>query len=359
MGQQGGFSMDMENTVEGRIEDSHLEPVIIYGAGKTGKLAYEFLDGSYKILFFVDKDVSKWGRELKGLRIYPLDCLKEHRDIKLIIAGTCCDEMAMDAMNYGIEHMVYFGIHLNHVMPLGDAVRGGVNRERTIDLGKFLGHGSMVHLRDLTYIPGGSQTLDYAFLRALVERFHLKRYLEIGTYIGESIHNVSDLCDVCYSITVPDDSGYSMKEWCKKCNRPDYSGRLAYGDNIVHYFCDSKKFDFALLKDKPDIYFIDADHSYEGILCDTMNVFLNKNEDAFVVWHDFKDFHGFRAETVRAIKDALEDEFLNVYAVDNNYCGVYIPKKYQEDFPLINFGYSEGRIPLYSYDTSIAVKKIG
>lgn len=137
-----------------------------------------------------------------------------------------------------------------------------LNRERTIDLGLFLEDEEKINLRNLTFIPGGSQILDYAFLRTLIKRFGLKNYLEIGTYIGESIHIVADLCDICHSVTAEKGAKYSMKNWCRKFNRPDYTERLTIDNNIIHHYCDSKMFDYESIKERIDLYFIDGDHSY-------------------------------------------------------------------------------------------------
>ncbi|WP_158078749.1 class I SAM-dependent methyltransferase [Clostridium puniceum] len=182
----------------------------------------------------------------------------------------------------------------------------------------------------------------------------MKNYLEIGTYIGESINVISDICDVCYSITAPIDAPYSMKNWCKDANIPDYSERLATSKNIRHYYCDSKTFDFSSIDEKIDVYFIDGDHSYYGVYHDTKNIFENKNEDSFVIGHDFKRQGAvFNEDVILAVKNVLKQEFDNVFVTNNNICGIYIPKKYQKDFPLKKLGYSEEREELYTYDTSI------
>lgn len=38
-----------------------MESIIIYGAGNTGKKAYNYLKDYYNCLFFVDSDKDKWG----------------------------------------------------------------------------------------------------------------------------------------------------------------------------------------------------------------------------------------------------------------------------------------------------------
>lgn len=222
--------------------------------------------------------------------------------------------------------------------------------KRTIDLGEFLQSGTTeIKCKELTFMLGGSQVLDYVFLVRVAEMFGCKGYLEIGTYIGESINVLSDYCEKLYSVTAPPDSCYGMIHFCKYYDIPHYSERLAYSDKITHYYVDSKCFDFSKVAEDVDLYFIDGDHSYGGVYNDTKNIFATKKEDAIVVWHDFKRLSLYRPEVIHAVKDALGAEFDNVYVTNNNICGIYIPKKYQNVFKCREWKYQEGA-PLRTYD---------
>lgn len=224
------------------------EDIIIYGAGNVGKRVYDFLKDSYNVLFFVDKDIDKQKNGWRGVCVYDPECLQKYADTKLVLAGRYYDEMKREALSMGVKKIYRFAGLLEESIYSVDEEK--LNKEKTIDLGKFLESEREIALKNLTFIPGGSRVLDYAFLRVLAKRFQLKNYLEIGTYIGESIHVVSDLCEVCHSITAPVDADYSMKNWCKKYNRPDYSERLACDENIVHHYCDSKTFDYDSITEK-------------------------------------------------------------------------------------------------------------
>lgn len=103
------------------------------------------------------------------------------------------------------------------------------------------------------------------------------------------------------------------------------------------------------------MFFIDGDHSYHGVYQDTINIYAKRPEDSFIVWHDFKNVYGFNSEVVCAVQDALGEAFSNVYVTDNNICGVYIPLKYRDTFPLHEFGYTEERQKLYTYDTVLSM----
>lgn len=143
-----------------------------------------------------------------------------------------------------------------------------------------------------------------------------------------------------------------MKYWCREAELPDYSERLTYNERIVHYFTDSKQFDFSKHADTVDLYFIDGDHSYSGVYYDTKNIFDHKKEDAIVVWHDFKKDNKYNVNVVTAVNDILGNEFENVYVTDNNMCGIYIPKSRKFEFDLHRRRYEENAI-LYTYDVNL------
>lgn len=253
------------------------------------------------------------------------------------------------------------------ILKLSDKNNGGgynyLPLNRTICCGKLYKDVQMkkpIMLNHITSMSGSSLAItDYMLLRALVVKYDLKVYLEIGSYIGESISNVSDCCNVCYSITAPLDAPYSMKSFCEKRGMVDFSNRLISGENIKQFLCDSQKFDYSQITDKVDIYFVDGDHSYEGVLHDTRKVFEHREKESFVVWHDFKaTSSGIEpyGETAKAVREVLGDkEWENVYMFDNSVCGIYIPQKYQDDFrKYINYN----RNILYTYRLEINVQEI-
>lgn len=328
-----------------------MEKIIIYGAGNTGKSAYYYFKSrnEYECLFFVDNDKNKQGELFEGLEIKSPDILKELKGIKVIIASIFWREILQEVEKIpGVYAAVYSPEIENQMAHVTKAELDN----RTINLGRFLKQHGDITCKELVFIPGGSQVLDYAFLKALAEKYNCKRYLEIGTYIGESINILSDDCEKLYSITVPGEGHpFSADSWCRDLGLPNYSERLAYSDKISHYYTDSKLFDFSTIEKKIDLYFIDGDHSYLGVYTDTKNIFKTRAEDSIVVWHDFRK-GGFLYvhETISAVKDALGEQFKNVYVTNGNYCGVYLPDKYIKDFELCGGVKYERNADLYTYD---------
>ncbi len=228
--------------------------------------------------------------------------------------------------------------------------------ERKLDGGKFLESFGEIRLRNLTYITGGSGVLDYALLKALAMKFELKNYLEIGTYIGESIFNVSDVCERCIGITADPHSPFAASSFCRTNNTPDFSNRLTGAGNIeIHYCMDSKEYDFSKFDKIPDLVFIDAGHHYLDVKSDTENIWKIKKDNTIIVWHDFVDAYG----VVAGVRDALGDEFDNVFVFDNNICGVYLPKPYREYFSESKYFFSEesNKITMYTYNTVLNIER--
>ena len=326
------------------------EDIIIYGAGSTGKKIFNFIEDWYNVLFFVDSDKNKNNTLFCGKKVYSPEKLKEYLDVKVIIGSIFYEEIYNKLTQLKVSKILMPEFFLRLT---GGTILNELNN-RAIDLGRFF-ENEKIEMNKLTYMSGGSGVLDYAFLRALVIKFNLKNYLEIGTYIGESINNVADLCERCHSVTLLPGEKYSMKNWCKTHNIPDYSERLATLPNIIHHNGDSKEFDFSSTKDEIDIYFIDGDHSYSGVKADTENIFRNRKPDSFVVWHDFKTGTWGNPDVILAVKDALKEEFKNIFITSNNMCGIYIPEKFQKHFDFIKYGYTEKQQDLYFYQTSINV----
>lgn len=336
-----------------------MKKAVIYGCGNTGKIAYEYLKDKFDILFFVDKNANKIGNAMEQkIPVYEPEELKKcGGEVKIIIASLWYKEILENIKRLGIKDsdIEVFRINLENVLPY--EIEEAMDR-RTIDLGDFLLRGSNIRCKELTFLVGGSSVLDYVFLKQIALLYECKEYLEVGTYIGESINILTECCRRLYSVTAPLEGSYSAKGWCEAFKLPNHSEKLTYSDKIIHYYGDSKEYDFSEHADTVDLYYIDGDHSYQGVYCDTKNIFTYKKEDAIVVWHDFKmAVNQYNTEVIRAVKDALGSEFENVYAVDNNMCGIYIPKCRKFDFKLHRRCYEENA-PLYTYDVELKNGKI-
>lgn len=330
--------------------------IIIWGAGNWGEQAYWYYKDKGRILFYVDTDVNKMGRNVSWgeLLVRPITDICDYPEAKIIVAVNKNEGIGavLDSLEVENRNVVYFSPMALSMQ--NTALMKELNDNRSIDLGALLQNIRNIKLQ-CTFRCFGSGVLDYAFLRCIAMKYKAKSYLEIGTYIGESLKAVSDICNKCYSITAAKGEPYSMASLCKSHNYPDFTDRLANDDNVEHHYGDSKYFDWSLIPQDIDLYFIDGDHSYRGVYCDTKNIFKHKKKSSIVVWHDFKNDNPMitTSEVALAVKDAIGDEFQNVYCIDNNMCGIYIPPKYQKDFFLKSDGWTEDRQELYIYELDV------
>lgn len=332
-----------------------MRDIVIWGAGNWGRLAYWYYKDKGNILFYVDIAPNKLGTNVPwcNLQVRPIEDLKRHKNATVIVAVSKNEGIEGILVEIGITDKIMFSPNMLHLR--NTSIMAELNEKRSINLGEFLQGVGEIKLK-LTFGCWGSGPLDYAFIRAIAMKYKAKKYLEIGTYIGESLKAVADICEQCYSITASKDAPFAMTNICKASNYPDYTDRLADDSNVTHYYCDSQIFDWNQVPKDIDLYFIDGDHSYKGVYCDTKNVFLHKTDDAIVVWHDFKNANPSvtTSEVATAVKDAIGDsEFENVYCVDHNMCGVYLPPKYQSNFSLRSCKYTEEPQTLYYYETEL------
>ncbi len=189
-----------------------------------------------------------------------------------------------------------------------------------------------------SFLDGTSLITDILLLKNLAKRYGKCNYLEIGSWRGESIKNISEVAENCTSFTL---SPEEMKTLGFKKGFIDVHAIFSKNTkNISELLHNSQTYDFSKIGQTYDLIFIDGDHTYKGVLNDTKKTFsLRKDESSVIVWHDY----GYSPETVRhsvlkAILDGIPgDKHKNLYHVSNTMCAVYIENlklpTYKSNFP--------------------------
>ncbi len=200
--------------------------------------------------------------------------------------------------------------------------RFGIERLPTVDLLDLFPDFS-VTVNNYSFLAGTSLPTDIALLKLFGSSFDGCRYLEIGSWRGESIANVAEVAADCLSITLSADEMRALgisDEFIDA--HGTFSKNLANVRTIEH---NSLSFDFSTLSERFDLVFVDGDHSYAGVKSDTENVLpLLKDDRSIIVWHDY----GFTPDSVRyevlaAILAGLpEAQHANLYHVSNTLCAV-------------------------------------
>lgn len=151
---------------------------------------------------------------------------------------------------------------------------------------KIAGDETVRITSDFSY--GISPENDYYFLCRIAKATCVKRYFEIGTWLGLSARNISDnLGDDAeiFSLDIPFDHpeiaifnipehvfGYYAKE--KK--------------NVKFLKSDSKQFKPGEYRKSIDLIFVDGNHSQDYVENDTrIALELMKNDSSIIAWHDY------------------------------------------------------------------------
>ncbi len=223
----------------------------------------------------------------------------------------------------------------------------------TIDLLDLFPHFEET-IGNYTFLEGTSRITDIVILKMLTRRFDKAKYLEFGTWRGESIYNVAQVAEECCSISFSENEmrDFGLDESCVKVSRLFSKGI----PNVKHIEHNSQTYDFSKLEKSFDLVFVDADHKYEGVKKDTQSAFrLLKNERSVLVWHDIgKGLEELTNwEVLAGILDGAPSDAhrKNIFRISNSLCAIYINEKFTTGFP-------EHFVPNKTFDIQIKAKKL-
>jgi len=198
-----------------------------------------------------------------------------------------------------------------------------------------------------SYLPGTSLVVDIALLKALCRDRPNCSYLEIGTWRGESIANVSTVAETCVSVTLGEKEMRALGMSDKAMDL--HSFYIEEDMNIREVHADSTKFDFDSLNQKFDVIFIDGDHSKPGVESDSRKMFdMLKDDKSVIVWHDYGwDTERIRYNTLAGILDGSPSwAHPHIYHVNGTKCALFTKEKVatfdaaRYDLPRVNFNHT-------------------
>ena len=205
-----------------------------------------------------------------------------------------------------------------------------------------------------SYLEGQALPTDIALLKGLARQRPGCRYLEIGTWRGESLANVASVCTECVAITLSAnemrDAGYSEAAIaCEGFFTHDIS-------NVRFMKQNSRTLDFSQFGSYFDLVFIDGDHSTEAVRDDTRAALsVLRNENSAIVWHDYAVTpESVNWTTLEGIRLGLPpDKFSSVFHVSNTLCAVLLSNA---AFPAKTVVFPQ--IPDKSFDITLRARHI-
>ena len=181
-----------------------------------------------------------------------------------------------------------------------------------------------------SFLDGQATPPDIGLLRALARRVPDSRFLEIGTWRGESLANVAAVAGNCVSISLSADE---MRELGLPPHFVDAHGFYTQDlDNVVQIAANSQTFDYSTLGEGFDVVFVDGDHSRAGVAVDSSNVFpVLRDDRSVIVWHDYgRSPESVRWEVLAGILDGSPPSARpHLYHVSNTLCAIYIRGSFQ------------------------------
>ena len=126
-------------------------------------------------------------------------------------------------------------------------------------------------VRPFAFREGGSLPTDLLLLRALARGVPGCRYVEIGTWRGESAANVAEVAAEVYTLNLSDQEIRNLGLPERYIELHGFFSKPL--PNVQHLHGNSATYDFAALGGPFDVVFIDGDHRYEAVRTDTARVF--------------------------------------------------------------------------------------
>ena len=193
------------------------------------------------------------------------------------------------------------------------------------------------NLEYFAFLDGGSLPTDIALLKKLIPIYFYMRkgkcqYFEIGTWRGESVVNVADTADKCYTLCLSKQELLSLGFPERYADLHSFFSKDK--KNIIQLTGNSLTFDFKGLDKKFDLIFIDGNHHYDFVKNDTEKVFKHLiHENSIIVWHDYAyNPERYRPEIMAAILDGTPAEYRkNIYHVSNTMTAIFTREDIQSE----------------------------
>jgi predicted O-methyltransferase YrrM len=175
------------------------------------------------------------------------------------------------------------------------------------------------------FMNGSSPLIDYFFLCHFAKALKIRKYFEIGTWVGLSAYNISanTVHDTdIYTLDIPFDHP-EIQAFDIPVNLFGHHSKNI--PNISHLKGDSINFDFSPYKRKMDMVFVDGNHSLEYVISDSLNALdMLKNDNSVILWHDYLLEGNLNKNVMCGILEAVpENEHKHLFYIFQSNMAIY------------------------------------
>lgn len=197
--------------------------IVIFGAGKVGRMAYE--ENKERVAFFIDNDIKKQGLTIDGKRICSLDdYIKNECKHEILIAGKSQFIIEKQLISRGISNYRFYSESILAYYPSAELIYNPYENETGRDLD------------EQQWIELTSETYKADQIRKEVEQ--LKRTKTLFNHVEiETINRCNGYCSFCPVSNTRESRELSkmsdnlFKKIVDELSELDYSGRLALFSN--------------------------------------------------------------------------------------------------------------------------------
>lgn len=191
----------------------------------------------------------------------------------------------------------------------------GSARERgelpQVDVASLVPEGTLVDVRAIDAVEGNVSERELVALCGLVRTGSPQLLFEFGTFDGRTTLNLAVNAppeSAVHTLDLPRSSINSSaaplhSQEIRYADKPVSGGRFrgtSASTKIAQLYGDSGTFDFSEYEGRVDFVFIDASHTYEYVINDSLNAIrMLRPEGGTIVWHDYSTWEG----VTRALND--------------------------------------------------------
>ena len=186
--------------------------------------------------------------------------------------------------------------------------------------------GGLLDIREIDAVDGNVNERELVTICRVVRSLNPRRIFELGTFDGRTTLNLA-------ANASPDSEVYTLdlpRELIENSAGPIHAHEVRYADKnqsgaryagsdvghkIRQLHGDSGTFDFSQYYDTIDLVFIDASHTYEYVINDSLHALkLLRGSRGIIVWHDYARWDG----VTRAVNELrrVHSSFADVVAIE-------------------------------------------